>query len=570
MNSFSIRASDDQPVLYSYMQWLRQDFYNNPLSNNNLDDPIFLQKLSLLQADSIRRDIGVNTAITSTNSVHVRETIQSAASVISSSLDNGFALMNQSMVAVNNNLQDIKCSIGNIANNIVVLNQNIAQYSIGMQHQIQQVQNVLQSILSELRIPEFLRERRYHIEKGLEFLKVHYYEDALDEFSKAISIEKKDFLSWYYIGMIHLYSVNHLDIDKALDAFNQYTHYASVLTKRHELFDEALIMIAECYYLKQNMDKAYFALNRIQYNFNVTKIKVDLLKMKYLSASETVEHQREAVGILKTLMTKNPYVVMQVLEDYDIVSNTLIIQYLNEFRINTKKDIIECLTLCDSKKDILRDNIAYYDNIQNKLDEFKKQINIDDNGIVELVELKRQLQAMKMSEKIYYAEKVAPKIKAKKEAKKQFQEQLLKKRQYLKSQGYIDLGLPSGTLWKNKNESGLYGYDDACQAFGEENIPSLEKWEELKKECKWSRVSFFYFRGLRGIGPNGNSIFLPANGYRYGTKWTSLRHKVGKYLSNDKSGDSKHLMIAWFNSVSDGFGIKSESYLIRCSVRKAF
>ncbi|HJJ45480.1 MAG TPA: hypothetical protein O0Y17_00165 [Methanocorpusculum sp.] len=44
--------------------------------------------------------------------------------------------------------------------------------------------------------------------------------------------------------------------------------------------------------------------------------------------------------------------------------------------------------------------------------------------------------------------------------------------------GYVDLGLPSGTLWKDKNESGgFYTYDEAMKAFGN-NLPTMEQFEE--------------------------------------------------------------------------------------------
>lgn len=33
-------------------------------------------------------------------------------------------------------------------------------------------------------------------------------------------------------------------------------------------------------------------------------------------------------------------------------------------------------------------------------------------------------------------------------------------------QGYVDLGLPSGTLWKNSNEFGYYNFNDAVNRFG--------------------------------------------------------------------------------------------------------
>ena len=75
---------------------------------------------------------------------------------------------------------------------------------------------------------------------------------------------------------------------------------------------------------------------------------------------------------------------------------------------------------------------------------------------------------------------------------------------------YVDLGLPSGTLWSIANAGGdnaFYTYDEAIQKFGGQ-LPTKEQLLELVELCKWTTVS----RGCKVFGPNGNFIFLPANG----------------------------------------------------------
>ena len=86
------------------------------------------------------------------------------------------------------------------------------------------------------------------------------------------------------------------------------------------------------------------------------------------------------------------------------------------------------------------------------------------------------------------------------------------RRQELLSQGFVDLGLPSGTWWKNANEGGDYArytYDDAVRKFGGK-IPTKEQLEELKNKCTWTWTG----NGYKVTGPNGNSITLPAAGCR--------------------------------------------------------
>ena len=82
---------------------------------------------------------------------------------------------------------------------------------------------------------------------------------------------------------------------------------------------------------------------------------------------------------------------------------------------------------------------------------------------------------------------------------------------------YVDLGLPSGTKWKDVNEAnaadteyGFYTYDEAVAAFGDK-LPTKEQFDELKENCEWTWLG----NGYSVTGSNGNSIVLPAAGYRH-------------------------------------------------------
>ena len=76
--------------------------------------------------------------------------------------------------------------------------------------------------------------------------------------------------------------------------------------------------------------------------------------------------------------------------------------------------------------------------------------------------------------------------------------------------GYVDLGLPSGTLWKSTNEDcGLITFDKAYNFYGS-SIPTKEQWEELRDNCLW----VWRQNGYNVKGRNGESIFLPAAGAR--------------------------------------------------------
>ena len=103
---------------------------------------------------------------------------------------------------------------------------------------------------------------------------------------------------------------------------------------------------------------------------------------------------------------------------------------------------------------------------------------------------------------------------------------------------YVDLGLPSGTLWKTQNESGqeFYTYNEAVAQFGDK-LPTKEQFEELINSCQWEWNS----NGYNVIGSNGKSIFLPAAGFLYdGERMGYL--DCGYYWSSTPDG-STH---AWY------------------------
>lgn len=125
----------------------------------------------------------------------------------------------------------------------------------------------------------------------------------------------------------------------------------------------------------------------------------------------------------------------------------------------------------------------------------------------------------------------------------------------LKAQGFVDLGLPSGTLWKDKNEEdGFYTYEQALNKFGDK-LPTKEQFEELKSKCQWSWTG----RGYKVTGPNGNSISLPAAGFRYCNGRVGNVGSCGHYWSSTPDG-SEGAWYLFFNSVDVGMPHERRCY----------
>ena len=119
---------------------------------------------------------------------------------------------------------------------------------------------------------------------------------------------------------------------------------------------------------------------------------------------------------------------------------------------------------------------------------------------------------------------------------------------------WVDLGLPSGTLWKDENESGFYDYDAAVRSFGSK-LPTKEQLEELKNSCQWTWTG----SGYKVTGPNGNFIVLPAAGYRYCDGSADFVGSLGCYWSSTPF-DSDYAWYLYFSSSEVYMAILNRCY----------
>lgn len=99
---------------------------------------------------------------------------------------------------------------------------------------------------------------------------------------------------------------------------------------------------------------------------------------------------------------------------------------------------------------------------------------------------------------------------------------------------YVDLGLPSGILWKSVNEDGLFTWQQAIDKYGEQ-LPTKEELTELIEEARWFKVNE---SDVKAIGTNGKYIIFPADGYRACDGRMDYMGNYGFIWSSSKEGNA--------------------------------
>ena len=108
----------------------------------------------------------------------------------------------------------------------------------------------------------------------------------------------------------------------------------------------------------------------------------------------------------------------------------------------------------------------------------------------------------------------------------------------LQSQGYID------------SEGNLTAQHDAATANwgGSWRMPTKSEMQELIDKCIWTWTTQNGVNGYKVKGPNGNSIFLPAAGYRIGSSLFDAGSKSSCWSSSPNESDSDRAYYLYFYS----------------------
>lgn len=110
---------------------------------------------------------------------------------------------------------------------------------------------------------------------------------------------------------------------------------------------------------------------------------------------------------------------------------------------------------------------------------------------------------------------------------------------------YVDLGLPSGTLWASsyaKDENGNVIFLTQAESMTY-NLPTNDQWQELINECKWDQKSeknwtvggFYHWHDWAiCLGPNGNKITFEKTGVYEATDCRSRKDEILFWLKAEE------------------------------------
>ena len=98
-------------------------------------------------------------------------------------------------------------------------------------------------------------------------------------------------------------------------------------------------------------------------------------------------------------------------------------------------------------------------------------------------------------------------------------------------------------------------------------MPTKDEQRELLDNCEWEWTTQNDVNGCKVTGPNGNSIFLPAAGYRYGSSlyndgdygyyWSSTPNDDDyDYGAYGLDFDDGYVYVRWYYYRRDGLTIR--------------
>lgn len=346
-------------------------------------------------ADDITKSVGQQTndfsVIISSQTREIQDSINSASNeqklaiqestkAVCGTLSSGFEL-------ISNNLNEISFGIENVRYEINEM-ASMLDWNFSLVIEQQKISNILLGNIGVLlRIPDIQKERQYYIEQGLKFFKNacfdnDMYDDALNNFIKAESIEHSDYFTLHRIGMIYLHSPKLLDIEKAEDYFKKAAKYAIVEShegaciSKNDLNEfeskigdiklqaaESYLFASRCCYIQGKFEEAAILAGN-SYRLVPDMVEAGFTQAKALSAAEKIS---DAIMVLKSVIETDRFFSIKVLSDFDLNSKKEVNILLEELRNSAISQLDFKVSEIKNKLNIQSDYRYLIDRLENYL-----------------------------------------------------------------------------------------------------------------------------------------------------------------------------------------------------------
>ena len=293
--------------------------------------------------------------------------IQQSTNAICGTLESGFELLSDDLHEISYGIEELRSELNSMA--------SMLDWKLSLLIEHQKITNLLLgNIAVLLRIPDIQKERQYHIEQGIKFLKNaifddDFYDDSLTNLLKAEKIEPADFFALHRIGLIFMYSPKHLDLKKAEDYFRKAAKYAVAesnsgasvtnnylvgdlsknLLEQTPTVDTIKLQAAESYlfaarscYVQGKLNEAADLASK-SFNLVPNMVEAGFMQAKALAANND---EIQAANILEKVINIDRYYSLKTLSDLDLCPKVSIQSLLKKLQKDTFEKAIIILGNC--------------------------------------------------------------------------------------------------------------------------------------------------------------------------------------------------------------------------------
>ncbi len=359
------------------LQWKSylQDQYNDERISSSIEtnskaivvaserQTLAIQEANQRQVDAMREATQHNTDVIVESAKHHTDAMLKSAQLVSSRLKSGFSKISKRLDNISDEISELS---------------SLFDWRMSMIIEEQRINNILsENIALLLRIPDFQKERQYHLEQGLKFFKnarmdEDLYADALENLLEAEKREKTDYFVIHRIGLIYLYGKKYIDIPKAEEYFRRAAKYAIVeshpdairltnllagnlllrLSKQATPQEAIKAVAAEsffqagvaCYIPRKFSETAELASKA--FSLDPKMLEAGFLQAKALAADGKVSL---AVDVLERVITANRNYAVKTVRDLDLGSKPPIQALLEKLRDDAVNRASQRLEKCKLK-----------------------------------------------------------------------------------------------------------------------------------------------------------------------------------------------------------------------------